>query len=77
MKPSWNDAPEWAQWLAQDKNGLWNWFEIEPYPYIETWCFEYSHGTKSYKAASNKSPRHINKDWQSTLEKRPQTDMKG
>jgi hypothetical protein len=30
MKPSWKDAPEWAQYLAQDTNGRWYWWEIEP-----------------------------------------------
>lgn len=30
MKPSWNDAPEWAQWLAMDEDGEWFWFESEP-----------------------------------------------
>ena len=30
MKPSWNDAPEWAQYLAADKDGAWYWYEREP-----------------------------------------------
>ena len=30
MKPNWVDAPEWAQWLAQDEDGWWWWFESEP-----------------------------------------------
>ena len=30
MKPSWKDAPEWAQWLAMDKAGNWFWFQREP-----------------------------------------------
>ena len=25
--PAWKDAPDWAQWLAQDSDGQWNWFE--------------------------------------------------
>lgn len=31
-KPDWNDAPEWAMWLAQDSypDGMWVWFEEEP-----------------------------------------------
>lgn len=29
-KPSWSDAPEWAQWLAMDDDGTWYWFEDEP-----------------------------------------------
>ena len=30
MKPSWKDAPEWAQWLAMDEDDEWYWFEREP-----------------------------------------------
>ena len=30
MKPSWDDAPEWAQWLAMDENGRWFWYEFKP-----------------------------------------------
>ena len=30
MKPSWKDAPEWAQYLAMDENGQWYWFDKEP-----------------------------------------------
>ena len=30
MKPDWKDAPEWAQWLAMDRDGKWTWFEDEP-----------------------------------------------
>lgn len=29
-KPSWEDAPEWANALATDGNGVWWWFENEP-----------------------------------------------
>lgn len=30
MKPDWKDAPDWANYLAQDDNGSWSWFEHEP-----------------------------------------------
>lgn len=30
MKPDWKDAPEWAQWLAMDADGLWAWYASEP-----------------------------------------------
>lgn len=32
MKPSWDDAPEWAQWLAMDEDGRWWWYEEKPLP---------------------------------------------
>lgn len=29
-KPDWKDAPEWANWLAMDEDGMWSLFEIKP-----------------------------------------------
>lgn len=29
-KPDWKDAPEWANWMARDKDGEWRVFENEP-----------------------------------------------
>jgi hypothetical protein len=29
-KPSWDDAPDWARWLARDASGDWYWYEFEP-----------------------------------------------
>lgn len=31
MKPDWNDAPDWAKYLACDRNGEWWWFEFKPH----------------------------------------------
>ncbi len=31
MKPSWDDAPEWAEWLAMDSDGGWYFHEVEPF----------------------------------------------
>lgn len=30
MKPEWKDAPDWANWIARDKDGEWRAFENEP-----------------------------------------------
>lgn len=30
MKPKWEDAPEWAGWLAMDEDREWRWHEDEP-----------------------------------------------
>ena len=30
MKPSWDEAPKWAQWLAMDNSGIWFWFQTKP-----------------------------------------------
>jgi len=37
MKPNWKDAPEWARYLAQNKNGTWCWYENEPYRDFDMW----------------------------------------
>jgi hypothetical protein len=36
-KPSWNDAPEWAKYLAQDDDGDWYWYEEEPQAFTHSW----------------------------------------
>ena len=30
IKPSWDDAPEWARWLGSDEDGDWYWYKQEP-----------------------------------------------
>jgi len=30
-KPSWENAPSWAEWLAQDYYGDWHWFRHKPH----------------------------------------------
>ena len=42
MKPSWDEAPEWANWLAMDEDGSWGWFEVAPEinEYFEMWYSE-------------------------------------
>lgn len=29
-KPDWKDTPEWVIWIAQDGNGVWNGYDLEP-----------------------------------------------
>lgn len=35
--PYWMDAPEWANWLAQDCDGVWFWYENEPHQGPRWW----------------------------------------
>lgn len=37
MKPSWDDAPEWANWLAMDDNGVWYWHDEKPLWRYDEW----------------------------------------
>ena len=30
MKPSWKDAPDWANYLAKDASGVWYWHSDKP-----------------------------------------------
>lgn len=63
LTPSWDDAPEWANWLAQDKDGMWNWYESEPKLGGENWYTKT--GVLSESAL-------IDFDrWKQTLEQRP------
>lgn len=64
MKPDWSYAPEWAQFLAQDLDGVWYWYEDEPiiaYPGDAGW----SYGGRSRKAGLSSS------GWDQSLERRP------
>lgn len=60
-KPDWKDAPEWANYLAQDENGGWYWFENEP-SFGPAGSWNCRHGDCEDAKSSN--------DWQSTLEQR-------
>lgn len=68
MKPSWDDAPDWANWLAMDPDGLWYWFAIEPDFENNEWI-----NGLEYMTASDK-PDESGIDWDhsfDTLERRP------
>lgn len=39
MKPSFSDAPHWANWLAMNQNGSWYWFEYEPTQSVLGWWY--------------------------------------
>ena len=63
MKPEWKDAPEWAQWLAQDESGVWYWYEMKPDIFDDFW----DNRTGLYLLATPSSEGR----WQETLEQRP------
>jgi len=62
MKPQWKDAPDWANWLAQDYNGQWFWYENEPIMKNIQWW-------PANGAVDSSTPDNPN--WQETLEERP------
>lgn len=65
MKPSWDEAPDWARYLAQDYDGSWTWFEKKP--------STNSHLNYWFRTGDNMMQRaHTQMDlWKETLEERP------
>jgi len=61
-KPSWNDAPEWAMYLAKDENGVWTWFEHEPRQSDGGWWYSFLGRMEEVCDEG---------DWKASLEKRP------
>jgi len=62
MKPDWKDAPEWAQWLAQDLDGVWWWYADKPSLGIKTWATDL--GAIAECAT-------LSTGWKESLERRP------
>ena len=62
-KPSWKDAPEWAEWLAQDEDGEWKWLAGLPGKYVDGWTAVKIKGCCKGIALG---------DWRDTLERRPE-----
>lgn len=67
-KPDWKDAPEWANWLAQDKDGEWCWWNIAPIKTASLWTQGYPEESYFFESVG-----YLEKilDWQCTLEERP------
>jgi hypothetical protein len=66
-KPSWNEAPEWAEWLAQDYDGEWFWFIDRPVIYKFTF-----QPVKAPQGIQLASKGEVLGDWRDTLERRPE-----
>lgn len=63
-KPDWKDAPEWAQWLAQDGNGDWYWYESAPFVISNSWMPQRDGNLQ-------RAEDLIEDDWRESLEQRP------
>lgn len=66
-KPSWKDAPEWAEWLSQDGSGYWYWYASNPNvpPGMRSWWPEPC--TNNMRCGKGE----VLGDWRDTLERRP------
>jgi len=66
IKPEWDEAPEWAKWLAQDYLGGWWWFESKP-----KWCNSARWWESTYHSKSEAVHLMWNPNAHETLEERP------
>lgn len=62
MKPNWNDAPEWANWLAMDEDGDWYWYEDEPVIGYDVW--------RNFAITRHEKAKEVGTHWKSSLEQR-------
>ena len=65
-KPDWKDAPEDAEYLAQDLSGIWSFHQNEPRPERGIWD-----STAGVWTVPIRGERFANPNWRDTLEKRP------
>lgn len=68
IKPNWKDAPEWANYLAQDLDGTWCWYKNEPELWETGGMWEAS--VDEWEIAKDKRWPGNHK-WTETLEPRP------
>lgn len=64
-KPEWSDAPEWAQWIAQDVTGHWRWYQEKP----RMGNFAWLPGSMKSQAAGRSGD--VEFGWRKALERRP------
>jgi len=69
-KPEWKDAPDWAMFLAQDKDGWWSWWNISPLVCERGECWNQGKPMENYKYEDICASLVV-RDWKETLEPRP------
>lgn len=62
MKPSWDDAPDWANYRAMDEDEAWYWYEYEP---TQKGFFWDKQGGRSQLILDSSD------NWRDSLEERP------
>lgn len=66
----WSRAPNWAEWVAMDKDGKWYWYENEPRPAHSGWIPTLK--LASIVAEVGFEVATMEDDWTRTLSRRPQ-----
>jgi len=70
VKPSWEESPPNANYLAQDEDGSWHWYITMPQlPRICDWAYYCWHGKLASWFVAGKDK--MNPDWKNSLEARP------
>ena len=64
--PSWDGAPDWANWMGQNLNGFWEWYEDKPTPNEE-----YNHWSHELRGMNAHISGPRNTKWRKTLNARP------
>ena len=70
-KPSWEDFRESAKFMAQDSDGTWRAFEIEPTAQSHIWNAKRGWRGYAYEETADNRGEVLG-DWRDTLEKRPE-----
>ena len=68
FNPDSESLPDWVYWLAQDEDGTWWGYEVEPLQYHKGW-YENELGRRLRLGGGAPNP-----DWAFTLEKRVYSD---
>ena len=72
QKPDWKNAPEWANWLAQDEDGPWYWFQSKPEPMKREGFFSPSEDLVEGYQCKLAKRGEFNAQWVTTREARPE-----
>lgn len=73
-KPTWAEAPHWANWLAQDYVGAWFWYSHPPVPDEEYRAWAASDPETLvllHRRPADAVHQEPNDDWANTLEQVP------
>jgi len=62
--PNWDNAPEWANWVAMDASGDWYWYEEKPIPsthgyWDTTGRYEMVYGDSWIKSLQPRPPKEV------------------
>lgn len=72
-KPDWKDAPEWANWLAQDECGSWGFFAKKPTIFAD-YCWDIKSSSDpedKWEPAGYAEEKIDGSGWKESLEQRP------